>query len=75
MVSAKGDISAVIGSGSAGFAADGSPARGAALNDPEYLLVRDDGSLVISDRGNGRVIAIDADGEVRTLAGRKSNGK
>ena len=65
-----GTLSHLIGTGEPGFAADGTPARVAPLNDPEGILVREDGSIIILDGDNGRVIEIDTEGRARNFAGR-----
>ena len=65
-----GTLSHLIGTGEPGFAADGTPARVAPLNDPEGILVREDGSIIILDGDNRRVIEIDTEGCARNFAGR-----
>jgi hypothetical protein len=44
VVDPDGTISTLIGDGAPGYAVVGQPAATAPLNDPEYLLVRRDGS-------------------------------
>jgi sugar lactone lactonase YvrE len=70
IISRDGRISTLIGTGTAGYAADGMMAAEAPLNDPEGILVRRDGTLLISDGGNGRVLEITEDGKIRNFAGR-----
>lgn len=69
VVDPGGTISTLIGDGAPGYAMVGQPAATAPLNDPEYLLVRGDGSTVISDGDTGRLLTFDRDGKVAVLAG------
>jgi hypothetical protein len=71
VVSPDGLISTLIGTGVAGFNDDGTPGLDAQLNDPEYILIRKDGSLVISEGGNGRILVIGHNGRLQTLAGKR----
>ncbi len=71
MIDRDGRISTLIGTGTAGYAADGMMALEAPLNDPEGILVRQDGTLLINDGKNGRVLEITGSGEVRNFAGRR----
>jgi len=52
-----------------GFAGDGGPAVDALLNQPRGLDLREDGSLLIVDRGNRRVRIVGPDGTIDTFAG------
>ncbi len=70
-VTPGGQISTMIGSGVAGFSEDGSLASGAQLNDPEYMFVRRDGSIVISEGDSRRVLVIRPNGTLHTLAGKR----
>jgi DNA-binding beta-propeller fold protein YncE len=63
-----------MGTGAPGRAPDGAPALTAALNDPESILVRPDGSVLITDGDNGRVIVVTPDGLTRNFAGRPDDG-
>jgi hypothetical protein len=71
IITPDGLISTLIGTGVAGSSDDGSLASSAQLNDPEYMFTREDGSVVISEGDNGRVIVIKPDGKLYTLVGRK----
>jgi hypothetical protein len=42
------------------------------LNDPEDVIERKDGSILIADRLNQRIISIGPDGAVAIFAGRTS---
>jgi hypothetical protein len=47
----------------------GQPAGTAPLNDPESVLVRANGAVVISDGDTGRLLVLDPNGKVALLAG------
>lgn len=70
LVAPDGRISTLAGTGVEGFSADGALASNAEINDPEYLFSREDGSVVVSEGDNGRVLVIKPDGKLYTLAGR-----
>lgn len=69
MVDSNGIVSTLIGNGGTGVAEVGISAEQAQLDDPEDVLVRQDGSILISDSGNGRILEIGADNIVRIFAG------
>jgi DNA-binding beta-propeller fold protein YncE len=62
-------IQTVIGTGSPGCAEDGELYQGAALHDPEELLVLNDGSILLVDGQNLRVIRLGEDGLLHRYAG------
>ncbi|MFK8000456.1 MAG: hypothetical protein AB8H86_12725 [Polyangiales bacterium] len=65
---ASGVITTVAGTNVAGFDGDAPrAATAAALDNPNGLWVRDDGTFYILDLGNDRVRAVDIDGQIRTL--------
>jgi sugar lactone lactonase YvrE len=64
----NGVIETVAGTGDAGFAGDGGPARLAKLNTPAGLAIAGDGALLIADAGNGRIRRVAADGTISTVA-------
>jgi sugar lactone lactonase YvrE len=72
IVEQDGRISTLAGTGAPGFTADEERAASAQLNDPEHLLVRSDGSLLITEGDNFRVLIIRPDGRVWSFAGRGS---
>jgi sugar lactone lactonase YvrE len=71
MVSPEGMISTVIGNGQAGFSEDGVLAVQGQLSDPEAVIVRHDGSLLIADADNGRLCGVTSTGLVQAFAGRR----
>ena len=68
-VSPSGVITAVAGTGTAGFAGDGAAATAARLNTPRDVAVAPDGGYVIADSANHRVRWVHADGTISTIAG------
>src|SRR5665213_2211926 len=63
-------ITTAVGTGEKGFAGDGGPAVGAALDEPYGVVADRAGNLYIADRLNRRVRRIDAaSGIISTLAG------
>jgi hypothetical protein len=66
----SGTIETVAGTGEAGFSVDGEIATSASLNEPTglaYDVVM--GRLLIVDTANHRVVALEADGTLRTVVG------
>lgn len=72
-VDTAGVISTVAGTGISGFSGDGGPAVDAQLDSPGGIWIHE-GSLYIADRYNNRVRVVDADGSIRTAAGRSLPG-
>lgn len=70
VIGADGIVSTMVGNGHAGFAGDGLSAAAATLNDPENLVIREDGTLLITDGDNGRVRMVTQEGIIGTFAGR-----
>lgn len=68
-IATDGTITTVAGTGDAGFSGDGGPGNEAALSAPAFCVIGPDGSLYVSDSGNGRVRRIDAGGMITTVAG------
>ncbi len=54
-VSASGVLTAIAGTGTAGFAGDGSPALSAQLNAPAGVAMGTNGIILIADSGNNRI--------------------
>ena len=69
VIRADKTIFTLIGNGVPDFSGDGLPAERAQLNDPENLLFRSDGTLLITDGDNARLREVTADGIVKTFAG------
>ena len=70
VVELDGTIRSLIGSKGAGFSGDGGPASQAQIADPENILVRKDGSILISVRDNARLRVVSREGIINTLAGK-----
>ncbi|HEV2372589.1 MAG TPA: hypothetical protein VGS19_10495 [Streptosporangiaceae bacterium] len=79
----KGDIYAVAGNGTPGFAGDGGPASAAELNSPDAVALDSAGNLVVADNGNNRIRVVAAStgafygqamtkGDIYTVAGNGS---
>ncbi len=64
-----GSITTVTGTGEAGSAGDGGPARQAALRSPNDVAVDALGNLYIADSWNHRIRRIDPNGIITTVAG------
>jgi uncharacterized protein (TIGR03437 family) len=65
--SPNGASSVLAGNGQAGFSGDGGPAVSAMLNTPRDLAVGSDGSVYITDTGNGRVRKVTPDGIITSI--------
>ena len=68
-VAVDGTITTFAGTGIAGLSGDDGPATEAELNQPNGVVVGDDGSVYIADRENFRVRVVSPDGTIKTLAG------
>jgi uncharacterized protein (TIGR03437 family) len=64
-----GLVTTVVGTGQAGYAGDGAPARLALLNSPSGLVFDAAGNLYIADAGNCRIRRVDAASNISTMAG------
>ncbi len=74
-VDAEGAIDTVAGTGIQGFDGDGGPAVEAQLNAPSGVAVDAEGAyLYIADTGNQRIRAVDAAGNIDTVAGTETSG-
>jgi len=69
----NGTISTVAGTGTAGFAGDGSAASSAEISFPSGLAVDASGFLYIADTGNQRVRKV-VNGNITTIAGNGTTG-
>ena len=68
-VTAAGVISAIAGTGTAGFSGDGGPATSAQLNNPMAVIVDGAGFIYIADTNNNVVRMVDNHGNISTYAG------
>jgi len=68
-VDANGIISTVAGTGEAGIAADGSVATAAPLSGPCSVAFASGGGFFIADATNHRVMRVDPQGHISTIAG------
>ena len=70
-----GKIQTLIGSKGPGFSGDDGPATAGQIADPENLLIRKDGALLISVRDNARLRIISPDGIIKSFAGKGPTSK
>ncbi len=70
VIDPDGTISTLLGTGTPGLGGDGIPASQAQLNDPENVMLRSDGSILITEGGNARVRMMKPNDLVETFAGR-----
>ena len=69
-----GVVTAIAGTGIAGFSGDGGPASQAQLNSPMGLAIDSVGVLYIADSVNHRIRTITTDGNIHTIAGSGVSG-
>ena len=69
VVTARGVISTLAGTGAKGFSGDGGPGNRARLNFAHGVAVLAGGSVVVADTLNNRVRRVGADGKITTVAG------
>jgi DNA-binding beta-propeller fold protein YncE len=69
MIDRRGIITTIAGTGEAGSDGDGGPAIDAELDQPYYLIVERDGTIIVADSGAACVRKIDPDGTIMTIAG------
>jgi DNA-binding beta-propeller fold protein YncE len=70
VIEVDGTVRTLVGTRGPGFSGDGGPASVAQIADPENILIRRDGSVLISARDNARLRIISPDGIISTFAGR-----
>ena len=69
MLTPRGAISTIAGTGTGGFNGDGGAAAAAELSYPSAVAVDASGNVYIADTGNNRVRLVTADGHIATIAG------
>ncbi len=69
MVSTKGLITTVAGTGTIGFSGDGGQATLANLDNPSGVAVDGSGNIYIGDTGNNRIRRVGTNGTITTIAG------
>lgn len=75
VIEVNGTVRTLVGAKGPGFSGDGGPASLAQIADPESLLVRKDGSILISARDNSRLRLVSPDGVISTFAGKGPTSK
>jgi len=70
-----GNITTVVGNGTAGYSGDGGPAASASLDHPYGVEVDGSGNIYIADENNHRIRKVDAStGNITTIAGNGTAG-
>ncbi|GEM_PF-230859 len=64
-----GQITTVVGTGTAGYNGDNQQATAAQINNPHSLAVDSSGNLYIADQSNNRVRMVNTSGVITTIAG------
>lgn len=75
IIEPDGTLRTLVGTKGPGFSGDGGPAISAQIADPENILVRKDGSILISARDNSRLRIVSPDGIINTFAGKGPTSK
>ncbi len=70
VIEVDGTMRTLVGTRGPGFSGDGGPASMAQIADPESILIRKDGSVLVSVRDNSRLRIVYPDGTINTFAGR-----
>ena len=73
-IDASGNISTLVGDGTASYGGDGGMASSASLNKPTGVALDTYGNLYLSDSTNHRIRMVDASGIITTIAGNGSAG-
>jgi serine/threonine protein kinase, bacterial len=73
-VDARGTITTIAGTGTAGFSGDGGLATRAQINLPSGIAIDGKGNIFFSDRSNNRIRVIDSSGKISTYAGSGKDG-
>ena len=75
VIELDGSVRTLVGTRGPGFSGDGGPAQLAQIADPENILIRRDGSILITVRDNSRVRLVSPDGMISTFAGKGPTSK
>jgi NHL repeat len=75
VIEVNGTVRTLVGTKGPGFSGDGGPASLAQIADPESILIRKDGSVLISARDNSRLRIISPEGVISTFAGKGPTSK
>jgi hypothetical protein len=67
-------VTVLLGTGTAGVAADGAPAPTAPTASPSGIAVGPDGAVYVAETGNHRVVRVGTDGRVAAYVGRGQAG-
>jgi trimeric autotransporter adhesin len=73
-IDTAGNITTLIGNGTAGYSGDGGPASAALISRPHGILFDPAGNLIFSDRGNHRIRKVTPAGIISTIAGNGTPG-
>jgi sugar lactone lactonase YvrE len=73
-VAQGGNITTLVGDGTAAYAGDGGPAASAQIYHPEGLALDSVGNLYIADYGNSRIRMVNPEGVISTVAGIGTKG-
>jgi sugar lactone lactonase YvrE len=75
MIDPDGKVRSLIGLKGPGFSGDGGPVSSAQIADPENILIRKDGSILICARDNSRLRIVTTAGIINTFAGKGPTNK
>ena len=71
LIDTNAQLSTVIGDGVSGRSSEGTSAVNARLNDPEEIWVNADGSLLVNDSSNQRILRVTPDRKIELFAGKE----
>ena len=71
---AIGDISTVVGNGTAGYSGDGGSATSAQLASPAGVAIDSSSNLYVADTSNNRIRKVTPEGTITTIAGNGTSG-
>jgi uncharacterized protein (TIGR03437 family) len=73
-VDTSGNITTVVGNGTAGYTGDGAAATAAEINSPGGVLVDGAGNLYIADTANNVIRKVTSSGTISTIGGNNASG-